>query len=149
MAGKRIAYDDMGGVPKKKSGSKAGWIVLGVIAAALIGGAAGLGFYANNYERVFPGVTLGERSLAGYSKTELENYLSSDSLLSGQVSVTADGENLGQRTQRELGAYIDSQKLADAAWAVGREEGAAGWFKNGWTMLTGLLGGRVRSDMVV
>ena len=35
---------------------------------------------------------------------------------------------------------MDGGSLADAAWRVGREEGALGWLKNGWTMLRGLMG---------
>jgi len=155
MTGKRIApsnvdvlgYDPKEMIPKKKK--PVGWIVFGVIAALLAGGAAALGIYANSYDRVFPGVTLGEESLEGYTRKQLAAYLSSDELLSGQVSVTAGGENLGQYAQRELGAYIDTDRLEDAAWSVGREEGALGWFRNGWTMLAGVLGGRADTDVVV
>ncbi|MDE7260742.1 MAG: VanW family protein [Oscillospiraceae bacterium] len=149
MAGKRVTQSDWDVVPqrKKKASSKAGWIVLGIAAAVLVGGAAGLGAYVNGYDRVFPGVTLGEESLAGLTREELESYLTSDELLSGQVSVTADGESLGQYTQRELGAYINSGKLAEAAWSVGREEGA--WFRNVWTMLSGALGSRADTNIVI
>ena len=158
MAGKRIAQPDleydfdfgMDYAPKKKKKkSHGGAIAFAIIAALLAGAAAALGIYANGYDRVFPGVTLGEESLGGRTREELEAYLSSDGLLSGQVSVTADGEDLGRHTQRELGAYIDSGKLADAAWSVGREEGALGWFKNAWTMLTGTLGKNAGSDIEV
>ena len=156
MTGKRVAQGDLDfdyavgpQNGRKKKSSKAGWIVLGVVAALLVGGVAGLGIYANSYDRVFPGVMLGEQSLAGRTQEELAAYLSSDDLLSGQVSVTADGEDLGRRTQEELGAYIDSGKLADAAWSVGREEGVLGWFRNGWAMLTGTLGARARTDIVI
>ena len=156
MEGRRVAQSDFDfdyavgpQNGRKKKSSKAGWIALGVVAALLVGGVAGLGIYANGYDRVFPGVMLGEQSLAGRTQEELAAYLSSDDLLSGQVSVTADGEDLGRRTQEELGAYIDSDKLADAAWSVGREEGALGWFQNGWAMLTGTLGARARTDIVI
>ncbi|MBD5130454.1 MAG: hypothetical protein HDT43_11140 [Ruminococcaceae bacterium] len=155
MTGKRVAQPseefltEWGVTPKKKKKSNGGWIALGLIAALLVGGAAALGVYANGYDKVFPGVMLGEQSLGGYTREELEAYLASDELLGSRVTVTADGENLGQRTQRELGAYIDSGKLAESAWAVGRAEGAAGWFKNGWTMLTGHLGVRASTDIVV
>ena len=154
MTGKRIAQPDLefdfDYVPRKrKKKSHGGAIAFGVIAALLVGAAAALGIYANGYDRVFPGVMLGEESLGGRTQQELEAYLSSDELLSGQVSVTADGEDLGRYTQRELGAYIDSEKLADAAWSVGREEGVLGWFKNGWTMLAGTLGKHANGDIEV
>ena len=157
MAGKRVAQpqlsqeflDEWGLTPKKKKSARGGWIAFGVIAAILVGSAAALGAYANGYDRVFPGVTLGEESLAGLTREELTAYLESGALLSGQVSVTADGEDLGRYTQQELGAYIESGRLADAAWSVGREEGAAGWFQNAWTMLTGVLGGRTGNDVEV
>lgn len=155
MAGKRVSqatidmlgYDPREMIPKKKG--RAGWIALGVTAALLVGGAAALGVYANSCDQVFPGVTVGDQSLAGYSREELTAYLTSDGLLSGEVSVTADGESLGQYTQRELGAYINTDKLEDAAWSIGHEEGALGWFKNGWTMLKGLLGGKAKTDIEV
>ena len=156
MDGKRVAQPseeflaEWGITPKKKKKSnKGGWIALGAIAALLVGGTAALGLYANSYDRVFPGVSVGEASLAGSTREELEAYLASDELLSSQVSVTADGEDLGRRTQKELGAYIDSKDLADAAWAVGRAEGVLGWFRNGWTMLAGALGGQAHTEVVV
>jgi len=142
-----LGYDPKEMIPKKKT--PVGWIIFGLIAALLAGGTAALGMYANSYDRVFPGVTLGEESLAGYTQKELAAYLTSDEILSEQVSVTADGEKLGQYAQRDLGAYIDTDKLEDTAWSVGREEGAAGWFRNGWTMLAGVLGGRANADVVV
>jgi len=133
----------------KRKGSGAVGIALGITAALLVGGMAALCFYAASYDRVFPGVTLGDRSLSGLSQNQLRQTLTADSLLSGEVVLTAGGEELGRRTQKELGAYINSESLAGAAWSVGREEGGLGWIKNGWTMLTGLLGGHNSSDLVV
>ena len=159
MEGRRAAQpsqaflDEWGITPKEqKRSSGAGWVVLGIVgitAALVVGGIAGLGMYVNHYDRVFPGVTLGEESLAGYTREELEAHLASGDLLAGQVSFTADGETLDSRTQQELGAYIESGRLADAAWAVGREEGASGWFRNIWTMVSGKLGGQAHTDVKV
>lgn len=147
MSGKRVAQGEL--AQTKKRGSGAVWIALGITAALLVGGMAGLCAYAAGYDRVVPGVTLGDRSLAGLSQNQLRQTLTTDALLSGEVTITAGGEELGRRTQQELGAYIDGGALSGAAWRVGREEGALGWVKNGWTMLTGLLGGRTSSDLVV
>lgn len=135
-------------LPAKKR-SKAGWIILGLAAALLVGGMAGFGIYANGYDGVFPGVSIGGHPLSGASRQELEAFLASDELLSGEVTVTAGGETLGQYTQQELGAYIDQDALARAAWDVGREEGALGWLKNGWVMLKGMLGGETSPKMVI
>lgn len=147
MSGKRVAQGEL--AQTKKKGSGAVWIALGIVAALLVGGMAGLCVYAASYDKVFPGVTLGDRSLSGLSQDQLRQTLTTDALLSGEVTITAGGEELGRRTQKELGAYIDGDALSGAAWQVGREEGALGWVKNGWTMLTGLLGGRTSSDLVV
>lgn len=147
MSGKRVAQGEL--AQTKKKGSGAVWIALGIVAALLVGGMAGLCAYAASYDKVFPGVTLGDRSLSGLSQDQLRQTLTTDALLSGEVTITAGGEELGRRTQKELGAYIDGDALSGAAWQVGREEGALGWVKNGWTMLTGLLGGRTSSDLVV
>lgn len=147
MSGKRVAQGEL--AQTKKKGSGAVWIALGIVAALLVGGMAGLCAYAAGYDKVFPGVTLGDRSLSGLSQDQLRQTLTTDALLSGEVTITAGGEELGRRTQKELGAYINGEALSEAAWRAGREEGALGWVKNGWTMLTGLLGGRTSSDLVV
>lgn len=147
MAGKRIAQGEM--VQTRERGSKAVWIALGLIAALVIGGVAGFCAYTGSYDKVFPGVTLGDRELSGLSQAELRQLLTTENLLAGQVTITADGEELGRRTQQELGAYIDGTAVADAAWSVGREEGAAGWLKNGWTMFCGMVGVDVSMDLPI
>ena len=76
MTGKRIAQPEADFTPKMRTRSfGAGWIALGLLAALLVGGAAALGVYANNYDRVFPGVTLGEESLAGLSREKRVMFL--------------------------------------------------------------------------
>lgn len=147
MAGKRVAQGEM--VQTRGRGSGAGWIVLGLIAALVIGGAAGFCAYAGGYDKVFPGVTLGDRDLSGLSREELGQLLTTENLLTGEVTITSGGEELGRRTQQELGAYIDGTAVANAAWSVGREEGAAGWLKNGWTMLCGMVGANAPMDLPV
>lgn len=147
MAGRRVAPDAP--AQTRTKGSKAGWIALGLIAALLVAGAASLCVYANQYDKVFPGVSLGERDLSGMTEQQLRKELTAGGLLSGEVSITAAGEELGRYTQEDLGAYIDGGKLADAAWDVGREEGGIGWLKNGWAMLSGWLGVHHSGDMEV
>ena len=147
MAGRRVAPDAP--AQTRTKGSRAGWIALGLIAALLVAGAAGLCVYANQYDKVFPGVSLGEQDLSGMTEQQLRKELTAGGLLSGEVSITAAGEELGRYTQEELGAYIDGGKLADEAWGVGREEGGMGWLKNGWAMLCGWLGVHHSGDMEV
>lgn len=147
MSGKRVA--PAGGTQTVQKKSKAVWIALGLIAALVVGGTAGFCAYTGGYDKVFPGVMLGERELAGLTQEELRQTVSADALLSGRVTITADGEELDQRTQRELGAYVDEESIADAAWSVGREEGPSGWLKNGWTMFCGLVGVDVPMDLAV
>ncbi len=147
MAGRRVAPDAP--AQTRTKGSRAGWIALGLIAALLVAGAAGLCVYANQYDKVFPGVSLGEQDLSGMTEQQLRKELTAGGLLSGEVSITAAGEELGRYTQEELGAYIDGGKLADEAWGVGREEGGMGWLKNGWAMLSGWLGVHHSGDMEV
>lgn len=149
MAGRRVAQGEPARARRKTGGSHAGLIVLGIVAALLVGGTAGLCVYANSYDKVFPGVSLGDRKLSGLSLNQLEQLLTTDSLLAGEVVIEDDGEELGRYTQKELGAYIDGEALVDAVWSVGREEGGLGWFKNGWTMLSGSLGAQTSGDIDV
>lgn len=148
MAGRRVAQEELTQT-RKKGGSKTGLIVLGLVAALLVGGTVGLCAYADSYDKVFPGVSLGEQSLSGLSLMQLQQLLTNDSLLAGEVVITEDGEELERYTQRELGAYIDGEALANAVWSVGREEGGASWLKNGWAMLSGSLGAQTTGDIVV
>ena len=90
MSGKRVAPGEM--PQTKRKGSGAVGIALGITAALLVGGMAALCFYAASYDRVFPGVTLGDRSLSGLSQNQLRQTLTADSLLSGEVVLTAGGE---------------------------------------------------------
>lgn len=147
MEGKRLAQSEVIIKPEKRS--KTGWIVLGAVVVLLAGAAAAFCAYANSYGGVFPGVSIGGQEFSGSTREELDAFLASDALLSGTVAISADGEALGEYTQRELGAYLDEKSLGDAAWAIGREEGALGWLKNGWTMLRGLLGGHTAPPMTV
>ena len=141
MDGRRVAQSEVLEQTKPRASGRGGWIALALAAVLLAGGAAGLGIYANGYDRVFPGVTMGETELSGLSYQELDARLPIDQLMKREVTVTADGQELGSRTQGQLGAQVDREALRDAVWAVGREKGALGWLKNGWTMLTGWLGG--------
>lgn len=152
MAGRRVAVAEapQTRTKTKKKSSHGGVIALGIIAALLIGGAAGLCAYANQYDKVFPGVSLGDQSLAGLTEKQLRAKLTTDALLSEEVVITSRGEELGRYTQQELGAYIDGEALAGAAWSVGREEGGLSFLKNGWTMASGMFfGAENSSDMTV
>ena len=140
MDGRRVAQSEILEQTKTRTSGRGGWIALALAAVLVIGGAAGLGVYANGYDRVFPGVTMGDAELSGLSYQELDAHLPTAQLLEREVSVSADGLELGRYTQGQLGAQVDRAALRDAIWAVGREEGALGWVKNGWTMLTGWLG---------
>ena len=147
MAGRRVVQGAE--VQTKRKSSKAGWVAFGLIAALIIGGIAGFCVYTNAYDKVFPGIMLGEEDLSGLTRQELEENVSAETLLSSAVTITADGEELGQRTHRQLGAYIDSETLIDTIWNIGREEGPAGWLKNGWTMFCGMAGVDVPMDLTV
>ena len=149
MDGKRVSQQELLEQTNKNRGGKAGWIAAAAAAGLLSAAAAGLCAYAGSYQQVFPGVQLGEESLEGLSREELAERVSPDALLSGEVTVTANGLELGTYTQKELGAQVDTEELTDAAWHIGREEGALGWLKNGWTMLKGRLGGSTKVEAEV
>jgi len=142
MNGKRVSQSDVLEQAGGHTAGRAGIIAAIAVFLVLAGGVAGLGVYANAYEGVFPGVAMGSEKLSGLSREELDGRLSSDALLVGEVTVSADGVELGSYTQQELGAHIDTDALQDAVWGVGREEGILGWLKNAWTMLRGRLGGK-------
>ena len=61
MAGKRVAPEELIKARKKSAGAV--WIALGLAAALVAGGAAGFCAYSGGYDKVFPGVTLGETDL--------------------------------------------------------------------------------------
>lgn len=143
MAGKRIAAPEETAEVKRKGSRRAIWIA-GAVLAVLVAAWAGLCLYAGGYGGVFPGVTMAGEDLGGLSLDHAEEQLSEalEGFLTGRVvAVAADGEDLGTYDLAELGAYAVAGEAAQAAWDVGRESGALGWLKNGWTMLRGLLGG--------
>ena len=143
MAGKRIAAPEETAEVKRKGSRRAIWIA-GAVLAVLVAAWAGLCLYASGYGGVFPGVTMAGEDLGGLSLDHAEEQLSEalEGFLTGRVvAVAADGEDLGTYDLAELGAYAVAGEAAQAAWDVGRESGALGWLKNGWTMLRGLLGG--------
>ena len=140
MNGKRVAAVPEGRTP----GKKRTWLIaLAAVAGALLLAAVGLCVYANSCGVVFPGVSVSGVSLAGQSREEAEATLARE--LPGQlerrtVSVSAAGDELGQWSLKELGAFVQPEDQAQAAWSVGRQEGLGGWFANGWTMARCLLG---------
>ena len=135
MDGKQAAQAGAAATAKKRRWSV--WIAAAALAGALTGGILGLGFYASSCEEVFPGVMVGDMDLSGLSFVQLETRLPVEGLLQGEVSISAGGQELAVYTREELGARVDAGHLRSLAWGVGREEGAAGWFKNAWTMLLG------------
>lgn len=140
MAGKRSAPS--GAVEKEKKAGKIALIAGAALAGILTGCLLGLGFYANGYDGVFPGVAVGETDLSGLTYQELSQKIPTNELLQDTVTVTADGQELGTYTQSQLGASIDKPALLDAVWDVGREPGPLGWLKNAWTMFQGQTGGK-------
>ena len=140
---KRIAAPEETAEVKRKGSRRAIWIA-GAVLAVLVAAWAGLCLYAGGYGGVFPGVTMAGEDLGGLSLDHAGEQLSEalEGFLTGRVvAVAAGGEDLGTYDLAELGAYAVAGEAAQAAWDVGRESGALGWLKNGWTMLRGLLGG--------
>lgn len=144
-AGKRVAQ------PEKSDGlGFFGKAALGILITTIIlavGGAVGLGVYANHvYEGVFPGVTIADIPLQGQSlaaaQSTLEQQLGAQ-LENTTVTVSACGEILGSFNQRELGAKAHAAEAALQAYAVGREKGFPGWINNALTMAKGVLGDRI------
>ena len=144
MDGKQAAQAGAAATAKKRRWSV--WIAAAALAGALTGGILGLGFYASSCEEVFPGVMVGDMDLSGLSFVQLETRLPVEGLLQGEVSISAGGQELAVYTREELGARVDAGHLRSLAWGVGREEGAAGWFKNAWTMLLGRLGAKTHLE---
>ena len=144
-AGKRVAQ------PEKSDGlgffGKAALVILITTLVLAIGGAVGLGVYANHvYEGVFPGVTIADIPLQGQSLAAAQNTLEKQlgaQLENTTVTISAGGEILGSFNQRELGAKAHAAEAALKAYAVGREEGLSGWIGNAFTMAKGLLGDRI------
>lgn len=126
---------------------KAALILLITTLILVLGGAAGLGIYANHiYKGVFPGVTVADIPLDGQSLSGAENLLEQQLLTRLQnatVTVSACGEILGSYNQHQLGAKAHTAEAALQAYAIGREEGVRGWISNAFAMLRGLMGERI------
>jgi hypothetical protein len=73
MEGKRVRQTDV--AERRPRGGKAPWIAAAAAALAVIGGIAGFGLYANNYDKVFPGVSAAGEDLSGLSYEQLEEQL--------------------------------------------------------------------------
>ena len=141
MAGKRVAKRQY---PGAMSFGKAALIALGVTLTLAAGAVAGLGVYANHvYEGIFPGVSISGISLEGKTQAEAQAMLDNTlqkRLSASVVTITARGETIGMYDMATLGAYAETEAAAEAAWAVGHEEGAAGWLKNTVAMVSSLFG---------
>lgn len=140
--------------PEKGAGlgifGKVALITLVSIAALAVAGAAAVGIYANHiYTGIFPGVSVEGIALDGQTLPGAQGML--DQQLAARVkaetvTVTADGEVLGTYTREELGVEVHTAAAALKAYAVGREEGAAGWVGNAVTLVKGWLGERVQVE---
>ena len=145
LPGKRAVGPESGG--GMSAAGKAALILLISIVTLAIGGAVGIGVYANHiYEGVFPGVSVAGIALDGQTLPGAQNLLTQqlgEELDSRTVTVTADGEDLGTYTLMDLGARPHAAQAALKAYAVGREKGTKGWINNGLTMAKALLGYKV------
>ena len=144
MEGKRVRQAEV--AERASKGGKAALIAAAAAALVLIGGIVGFGLYANGYDRVFPGVSVAGEDLSGLPYEQVEEHLPTGQLLDRTVTITAGGQELGSYTQAQLGASIDTEALLEQVWAVGREQGAAGWVKNGMAMLRGRTGGKTELE---
>lgn len=141
-------------VPEKDTGlgvfGKAALITLISIVVLAVAAAAGIGIYANHiYTGIFPGVSVEGIALDGQTLPSAQGLL--DQQLAARVradtvTVTADGEVLGTYTREELGVRVHTAEAALKAYAVGREEGFAGWFDNAVTMVLAFLGEQVQVE---
>ena len=150
MGGKRVAKREYSGA---LSLGKAVLIALGITLTLAAGAVAGLGVYANHvYEGIYPGVSISGISLDGKTQAEaqatLDNTLQKR-LSASVVTITARGETIGMYDMATLGAYAETQPAAEAAWAVGHEEGIAGWLKNTATMVSALFGAKTELSPTV
>ena len=141
MEGKRISQPDVGTEAKKKL--PVAGIIAAVLAALLLGATAGLCLYANSYDKIFPGVSVGSVDLGGQDReTALGILYSRMNELTDPytITITADGRDLGEYTPSQLGGYTNAQELTDQAYAVGRSSGPVGFVADGIAMARGLLG---------
>lgn len=141
MEGKRIPQPETGGEAKKRL--PIAGIIAAVLAALLLGAAAGLCLYAGSYDKIFPGVLVGPVDLGGRSRDQAQAMLETrmDQLTDPYTyTITADGRELGTYAPSQLGGYTIAQELADQAWSVGRTGGFTGFFTGGYAMARGLLG---------
>ena len=98
-------------------------LALAAVAAAMVLGAVGLGFYAQAHAgRIYEGVTVAGVSVGGLSEAEAAARLEASFAEYAAVPLSLEAE--GQRfdlTPGEVGADIDGAATARDAFAVGRE----------------------------
>ena len=141
MEGKRVIQPEAGRETRRRLPLVG--IIAAVLAALLLGAALGLCLYASRYEGIFPGVFVGEVDLGGLDRETAQGILSAkihDLTDTYTITITADGQDLGTYAPSQLGGATNAQELTDQAFAVGRSGGAAGFFRNGLTMVRGMLG---------
>ena len=124
-----------------------GKVALGLLIAIfvlVVGGAVGVGVYANHiYEGVFPGVSVEGIALDGQTLPGAQNLLDQQlaaRVKASTVTITADDEILGTYTREELGVRVHTAEAALKAYAVGREKGFEGWINNAVTLVRTYLG---------
>ena len=141
MEGKRVIQPEAGRETRRRLPLVG--IIAAVLAALLLGAALGLCLYASRYEGIFPGVFVGEVDLGGLDRETAQGILSAkihDLTDTYTITITADGQDLGTYAPSQLGGATNAQELTDQAFTVGRSGGAAGFFRNGLTMVRGMLG---------
>ena len=141
MEGKRVIQPEAGRETRRRLPLVG--IIAAVLAALLLGAALGLCLYASRYEGIFPGVFVGEVDLGGLDRETAQGILSAkihDLTDTYTITITADGQDLGTYAPSQLGGATNAQELTDQAFTVGRSGAAAGFFRNGLTMVRGMLG---------
>ena len=122
--------------PKKKLSK--GLVALIVAACALVVIAGGFFVYSATYEGVYPGIKVAGLDMGGMNREDVRRRLDieyENTAADREVAFVC-GENSAEILLSDLDARLDSEKIAEAAYAAGRD---GGFFDRGVAILTGLF----------
>ncbi|MGN1030245.1 MAG: peptidoglycan binding domain-containing protein, partial [Butyricicoccaceae bacterium] len=135
---------------RKKKGGSLKKVIAAAIAAIIVLSAGGLSAYVYTYDKIFPGVTIGENyKLSGMTQAEAADYIDkecSESILNSSVTLEVNGTEYSIPINK-VAKTTEGTVAAQQAYRMGRE---GGFFQRVSTVFGCMFGGReISYDMSV
>lgn len=127
--------------PKKKKFSLK-MVIIAAIAAIVVLSAGGFSAYVYTYDKIFPGVTIGDTyQLSGMTQEEAAAYIQeqcANEILDSSVTIETNGKQYPIAVS-DVAQTTDSMQSAQQAYQMGRE---GGWMQRLSTVFGCMFGGR-------